>query len=397
MERNVAHYVEKIVPDMIELRKIIHQNPEPAYEEHETGRIIAEYLEKIDNISVQRGVGGTGVVAHIGKENTGRCIALRADMDCLRMCEQNTFAHASKKQGLMHGCGHDGHIACLVGAALVLGELQKQLTCSVKCIFQPAEENYAGAEKMIQDGVLQNPRPQAIFGLHGTPSLPLGYVGTRVGPMMAASKYFTIVVKGKGTHAAMPHKGVDSVLTASQIVCAVHTIVARNVNPLEAALISIPKFTGSTAPNVMPSEVVLEGTLRALSNETRDFLQNRMRQVVEQVAASNGAEAEILFDGGYPLLKNEEKFTEYVVETAATLLGSEKIRDDYPPSLGSEDFAFYLEEIPGSFFWLGLGINEQTDAPLHNPYFDFNDDAIPLGIRLFCDLILKSDTIPLFQ
>jgi amidohydrolase len=211
--------------------------------------------------------------------------------------------------------------------------------------------------------------------------------------MMAASKYFTITVTGKGTHAAMPHKGVDCVLAASQIVCAAHTIVSRNINPLEAALISIPRFEAAKAPNVLPSKVILEGTLRALSNETRDFLEKRLVEVAKMTAEAFGANAVISFHGGYPLLENDKRCCEFVAGVAEGVVGFENINCDYPPSLGAEDFAFYLEELPGAFCWLGLGNKECSGAPLHNPCFDFNDNAIALAIELHCRLVLDSSAL----
>jgi amidohydrolase len=293
----------------------------------------------------------------------------------------------------MHGCGHDGHIACLVGAAIVLGRVQAKLHGPVKFIFQPAEENYAGAEQMILAGALTHPVPRAIYGLHGTPSLPLGKIGSRKGPMMAASRYFSITVRGDGTHAAMPHKGTDTVLAASHIVCAAHTIVSRNINPFEAALISIPKFNGSTAPNVLPAEVHLEGTLRALSNSTRDYLEKRLTEVVVQTAQAYGAEASIVFDKGYPLLENNGECYDYLTDIGRSIVGSENTLSDYPPSLGAEDFAFYLQKVPGAFWWIGLGVDEATDAPLHNPRFDFNDDVISLAMLMHCQLVLNADRL----
>lgn len=385
--------VEAVKGSMIKLRREIHMDPEPAYEEYGTAAKIVGQLRDLKGVEIEQEIGKTGLVVHLARKKRGPCIALRADMDCLRMEEQNSFEHASCRKGLMHGCGHDGHIACLVGAVQVLSRMQEQLHGPVKFIFQPAEENYGGAEQMILDGALSDPVPRAVFGLHGTPSLPLGKVGIRRGAMMAASRYFTIKVKGRGTHAAMPHKGVDTVLAASQIVCAAHTIVSRNINPLEAALISIPKFNGSTAPNVMPSEVVLEGTLRALSNETRDFLELRLREVVLQTASACGAEAEVEFDRGYPLLFNDDSCFQFILDTAHELVGRENVESDYPPSLGAEDFAYYLEKVPGAFWWLGLGENEGADAPLHNPQFDFNDKAIELGITLHCLLALNADKL----
>lgn len=390
MSTELSPLIDRVAEEMKLLRHKLHGAPEPAFEEFNTAALIVEYLQRIQGMEIKTGVGKTGVVGLLAGEKAGACIALRADMDCLRMQEENNFAHASQKSGLMHGCGHDGHIACLVGAAIVLGELHEQLPGPVKFIFQPAEENIGGAAKMIADGVLKDPVPRAIFGLHGTPSLPFGQVGLRQGPMMAASKYFTITVTGNGTHAAMPHKGVDCVLAASQIVCAAHTIVSRNINPLEAALISIPRFEAAKAPNVLPSKVILEGTLRALSNETRDFLEKRLVEVAKKTAEAFGAHAAISFYGGYPLLENDKRCCEFVAGVAEGVVGSENIRCDYPPSLGAEDFAFYLEELPGAFWWLGLGNKECNGAPLHNPCFDFNDNAIALAIELHCRLVLSS-------
>ena len=393
MIEDLSEVIAEVSSQMVKLRRQIHQMPEPAYEEHETAAAIVEKLRSVKNIEIEEGVGKTGVVAHICRSKPGPCIALRADMDCLRMQEKNTVPHVSKKEGLMHGCGHDGHIACLVGAAIVLGRVPDKLHGPVKFIFQPAEENYAGAEQMILSGALTNPVPRAIFGLHGTPSLPLGKIGSRKGPMMAASRYFSITVSGKGTHAAMPHKGVDTVLAASQIVCAAHTIVSRNINPFESALISIPKFNGSSAPNVIPAEVHLEGTLRALSNSTRNFLEKRLTDVVVQTAQAYGAEASIVFDKGYPLLENSEECYDYLMETGRMIVGRENTVTDYPPSLGAEDFSFYLQKVPGAFWWLGLGIDAATDAPLHNPLFDFNDDVISRAISMHCQLVLNADRL----
>ncbi len=393
MSTELSSLIERVANEMKILRRKLHGAPEPAFEEVKTAALIVEQLQRINGMEIRTEVGKTGVVGLLNGRNAGPCIALRADMDCLRMQEQNSFAHASQHSGLMHGCGHDGHIACLVGAALVLGEISEQLPGPVKFIFQPAEENFGGAAKMITDGVLKDPVPRAIFGLHGTPSLPHGQVGLRQGPMMAASRYFTITVRGDGTHAAMPHKGVDTVLAACQIVCAAHTIVSRNINPLEAALISIPRFDAAKAPNVLPSKVILEGTLRALSNETRDFLEKRLVEVATKTAEAYGSCAEISFYGGYPLLENERRCCEYVSEVAGGVVGSENVRCDYPPSLGAEDFAFYLEELPGAFWWLGLGNKDCSSAPLHNPCFDFNDDVIALAIELHCQLVLQAATL----
>lgn len=390
MNEMLKKQIEEVALQMKSLRHKIHSCPEPAYEEFETARDIVCYLERIEGMEIGTGFGKTGIVALLGREKEGPCIALRADMDCLNLEEENCFAHTSQKKGLMHGCGHDGHIACLVGAAMVLGAHAEELPGPVKFIFQPGEENAAGAKEIIADGGLENPRPRAIFGLHGTPSLPFGKVGLRSGPMMATSRYFTIRVKGRGTHAAMPHKGIDTVLAASQIVCAAHTIISRNISPMESALISIPIFEASRAANVLPAEVTLQGTLRALSSDNRNFLEKRLREVVVNTARSCGAQADIEFTGGYPLLQNDRRCHHYLSDAARIVVGAENVEGNYPPSLGAEDFAFYLEKMPGAYCWLGLQSDGSHDAPLHNPSFDFNDDAIALAIHLHCQLALGS-------
>lgn len=385
----IEYLIEQITPAVRKFRRELHMNPEPAFKEIETAARVVSQLQQIANIEIRKDVAGTGVVATIGAEKSGPCVGLRADMDCLRMQEKNSFAHASAREGLMHACGHDGHTACLVGAALVLGGMQEELAGPVKFIFQPAEENHGGAKVMLDEGALENPRVDAIFGLHGTTDLPLGSIGLRGGPMMAASKYFTITIHGRGCHAASPHAGIDPVLIGSQIICSAQSIVARNISPLEPGLISIPKFTGSTAPNVIPEVVILEGTLRALSNSSRELLERRLRELVEQTAAAYGGTAEIAYHGGYPLLDNHQESVAFVQGVAAGFIPEEKIDSSYPPSMGAEDFAFYLENIPGAFFWLGLQPEGERLPSLHHPHFDFNDDAIPTAIRLHCEIARK--------
>lgn len=382
--------IEDVTPEIHELRRELHMYPEPAFEEVETAARVVTKLESIPGIDIRTGVAGTGVVATIGAEKNGPCIALRADMDCLRIQEKNSFSHASVRPGLMHACGHDGHTAALVGAALVLGDMQDELTGPVKCIFQPAEENRGGARVMVEDGALENPGVAAIFGLHGTTALPLGTIGLRSGPVMAASRYFTVTIHGRGCHAASPHLGVDPVLIGSQIICAAQSIVARNVHPTSPALISIPKFTGSTAPNVIPETVTLEGTLRALSNDTRQLLENRLRELVEQTAAALGGSAEVSYYGGYPLLDNNLGAVAVVREAASGFLAAEQIDGGYPPSMEAEDFAFYQQHVPGAFFWLGLQPHGENCPSLHHPRFDFNDAAIPTAIRLHCEIARSS-------
>ncbi len=380
-------YIESILPEIVDFRRYLHKHPEPAFLEVNTANAVVQRLKTIPGMEIQEQVGRTGVVALLGSEKPGDCIALRADMDCLRMEEQNSFLYASQNKGLMHACGHDGHTACLLGAALVISKIRDELNGPVKFIFQPAEENHGGAKEMLDDGALKNPPVAAIYGLHGTTVMKLGQIGLRAGASMAASKYFTITVKGKGCHAASPHRGIDPVHIGCQIVCATHSIISRNISPLDSGLISIPRFVGSSAPNVIPEEVILEGTLRALSTDSREMLETRLRELVESTARAHGGEASIEYYGGYPLLVNDQDESNYVRGIAEDVVGQKRVIWDFPPTLGAEDFAFFAEQVPASFFWLGLE-PEGVQAPtLHHPCFDFNDEAIPIAIKMFCDLV----------
>ncbi len=388
MER-MKELIAAITPEIAAFRRELHAHPEPAFEEYSTAEKVVQRLQAIPGIEIRSGVAKTGVVATIGSDKPGPCVALRADMDCLRMQEENSFAHASSTPGLMHACGHDGHTACLLGAALVLGKIQDELAGPVKFIFQPAEENRGGAKVMLAEDVLLHPKVDAIFGLHGTTALPLGHIGLREGAMMAASRYFTITIQGRGCHAASPHRGIDPVLIGSQIICSVQSIVSRNIGPLESGVISIPKFTGSTAPNVIPEKVVLEGTLRALSNSNRELLEHRLRELVVHTAAAYGGTAEIEYYGGYPLLENESESVAFVSTIAADFMAEGEIQNTYPPSMGAEDFSFYLQNVPGAFFWLGMQPAGDISPSLHHPRFDFNDGVIPVAIRLHCEIARK--------
>ncbi|MFV0438118.1 MAG: M20 family metallopeptidase [Desulfopila sp.] len=387
--RYLAQLIAEIIPEVQALRRELHRYPEPAFEEVETAERVVAHLKDIAGVDVRTGVAGTGVVATIGVERDGPCIALRADMDCLRIQEKNGFAHASSRPNLMHACGHDGHTAALVGAALVLGQMQEGLAGPVKCIFQPAEESRGGARVMIEDGVLESPTVSAIFGLHGSTSLSLDTIALRSGPVMAASRYFSITIHGRGGHAASPHLGIDPVLIGSQIICLAQSIVARNVPPVSPALIAIPKFVGSTAANVIPETVTLEGTLRALANDTRQLLEERLRELVEQTAAALGGSAEISYYGGYPLLENDVDAVDTVRAAAGRFLASHQVDMGYPPSMEAEDFAFYLQHVPGAFFWLGMQDREATRFPLHHPRFDFNDEVLATAIRLHCEIAIS--------
>jgi amidohydrolase len=303
---------------------------------------------------VVTGIGRTGVVGVIrGRKAGGKAIGLRADMDALPIEEATNLPYKSTVPGKMHACGHDGHTAMLLGAAKYLADT-RNFAGSAIVIFQPAEEGGAGARAMLQDGLLERFGIEEVFGMHNHPGLPVGQFAINVGPMMAATDTITINVEGVGGHAAWPHAGVDTILVGAQIVTQLQSIVARNVDPLEAAVISICMFHGGNADNVIPQHVELRGTARSLSANVRDLLQKRVREVVEGTARLYGAKAELTYKTGYPVLVNEERRTRFAAAVAGEIAGQDKV-NDCPPRMGAEDFAYMLQERPGAFIWLGNG------------------------------------------
>lgn len=374
------------------IRRDIHAHPELRYEEQRTADVVAETLQKW-GIPVHRGLGGTGVVGIITGRTTGtRAIGLRADIDALPMQELNTFEHASRHPGKMHGCGHDGHTAMLLNAARYLVE-NKNFEGTVYAIFQPAEEGGAGAKRMIDDGLFTKFPMQAVFGMHNWPGMPVGQFGVTAGPMMGSSNRFSITVRGKGGHAAMPHLGVDPVMTAVQIAQALQTIITRNRHPLEAAILSITQIHTGSADNVIPTDAVMAGTVRTFTIETLDLIEKRMREVAEHTAAAMGAEADFSFNRVYPPTINHPAETAFCVDVMREIVGTDQVNDHVVPTMGAEDFAFMLQEVPGCYVWIGNGMGEHRDAGhglgpcmLHNGSYDFNDDLLPLGATYWVKL-----------
>lgn len=380
--------IQSELPDLVAIRHDLHRHPELAFDEHRTSGVVQAELGRL-GIQFQAGLGrGTGVLGFLPATGTAqKTVALRADMDALPILENTGKEYASTVEGKMHACGHDGHTTVLIGAARVLAALPERKN-NVLFVFQPAEENGGGGQYMVRDGVLEGqvlgPKADMIFGLHGYPGMPVGNVGTRTGPMMAASDEFWISVRGKGGHAAMPHLGFDPVMVSAQIITALQTISSRNVSPLDSVVCTIGSIHGGTATNIIPDTVELAGTIRTLRNETREYAEKRMRSIVEGVATALGATVDIRVNKGYPVTVNDADAAEIFRSTV------DGLTPDVEPTMGAEDFSYYGQTTPACFFWLGLVPEGQTGYPnLHAPEFDFNDDAIPVGVRAMCKLAMS--------
>ncbi len=377
--------IENRLDEIVELRRNLHQYPELAYSENRTAETIIEKLENLNDLHLQKGLAGTGIVATLGGGLSGPCLALRADMDALPIREEGEKAYKSKIEGRMHACGHDGHMACLVGAAMVLSDFVDELKGPVKFIFQPAEEGGAGGRRMCEEGVLENPSVDAIFGLHGTPDLRIGQIYLRSGTMLASADEFSIKVEGLGAHAAFPHQGIDSVYVASQIVVALQSIVSRNTDPLDSVVVTIGKISAGSTSNVIPQTAELLGTVRALTQSNREETFSRMKRVVEHTASAYGARAKlVIHKDGYPPTVNDSNARSVVEHVVNEVLGKsiDAVELDRP-IMGAEDFAFYGQHVPAFFFALGLRDEHMKDYPmLHQPNFDFNDNALFYGIKM---------------
>jgi amidohydrolase len=379
--------IDPIVQFHAEIQKIrrdIHAHPELRYEEVRTADIVAQKLTEW-GIPIIRGLGITGVVGIIKGGDSPRGIGLRADMDALPVPELNTFAHASRHAGKMHACGHDGHTAMLLGAAHYLSQ-HRNFDGTVYVIFQPAEEGGAGAERMIRDGLFEQCPMEAVFGMHNWPGMQAGQFGVTPGPMMASSNEFEVTVKGKGSHAAQPHKSSDPVMTSVQIAQSWQTVVSRNTNPNDAAVLSITQIHAGSATNVIPDSAQLIGTVRTFSTEVLDLMERRMEAIATHTAAAFDADINFDFRRNYPPLVNHPKETAFAVDVLTAMVGAENVNADIEPTMSSEDFAFMLQHKPGCYVFIGNGEGSHRDGGhglgpcnLHNPSYDFNDHLLPIG------------------
>ena len=378
--------------EIVAIRRDIHAHPELGYEEVRTSNLVATRLESW-GIEVHRGLATTGVVGVIhGKGTSDRAIGLRADMDALPMQEINTFAHASKTPGKMHGCGHDGHTAMLLAAARYLAQT-RDFDGKVVVIFQPAEEGGGGAKRMVDEGLFDAFPVDAVFGMHNWPGLPVGTFGVNAGPIMASANEFKIVITGKGAHAGMPHFGVDPVMTAVQMAQAFQTIVTRNRNPLDAAVLSLTQIHTGSADNVVPETAEMRGTVRTFTETTLDLIESRMRTIAEHTAAAMNCTVDFQFVCNYPATVNHPAESAFSAQVLRDIVGAERVDEDIAPSMGAEDFAFMLQARPGSYIWLGAGDGEHRaeghgmgPCMLHNGSYDFNDALLPVGATYWVEL-----------
>ena len=366
-----------------EIRRDIHAHPELAYAEHRTSDLVARHLESL-GIETHRGLGGTGVVGVLRAGTGKRAIGLRADMDALPMQEHNEFSHRSTHDGCMHACGHDGHTTMLLAAAEALAK-HPDFDGTVYLVFQPAEEGMAGAKAMIDDGIFERFPMDAIFGLHNWPGMEAGSFAVHDGPVMAAADRFDIEVTGIGCHAAMPHLGIDPIVAAASLVQVFQTIPARTVDPLDAAVVSTTIFQAGKAQNVIPDRVEMAGTVRTFREEVRETVRRRMQEVCDGIGAAHGVKVALNYRAGYPATVNTSSEAALCAEVARALVGDDKVTTSMRPSMGSEDFAFFLREKPGCYVWLGNGPGE-GGCLLHNPRYDFNDELIPVGAAYWVEL-----------
>ena len=379
----IINRVADLQSDIAAWRQDIHAHPELLYDVTRTAGSVAEKLREFGCDEVVPGIGRTGVVGVIrGRKGAGRAIGLRADMDALPIEEATDLPYKSTIPGKMHACGHDGHTAMLLGAARYLAETRNFAGTAV-VIFQPAEEGGAGGKAMVEDGMMDRFGIAEVYGMHNFPGLPVGQFSIRPGPIMAAADYISIEIEGKGAHAARPHLGIDSVLVGAQIVNNLQSIVSRNVDPLESAVVSICVFRAGNADNVIPQTAQLRGTARSLTPAVQDLLEKRIPEIVEGTAKLYGATARVRYRRGYPVLENHADQTDFAAAVAGEVAGQDKVDIAMAPVMGAEDFSYMLKARPGAFIFVGNG----DSAGLHHPAYNFNDEAIPFGTSYWVKLV----------
>jgi len=380
----IVNRVADLHREIAEWRHDLHAHPELLYDVHRTAASVADKLKAFGCDEVVTGIGRTGVVGVIRGRTAapGKVIGLRADMDALPIDEANDLPYKSTVAGKMHACGHDGHTAMLLGAARYLAETRNFAGTAV-VIFQPAEEGGAGGKAMVEDGMMDRFGIKQVYGMHNYPGMPVGQFGIRPGPIMAATDLIEIEIEGRGGHAARPHLAIDAVLTGAQIINNLQTIVARNVDPLKSAVVSICVFRAGSADNVLPQTVTLRGTARSFDPEVRKLIEKRMHEVVEGTAMAQGAKAKLSFIRGYPVLVNHEGETDFAASVAREIAGTDRVDTDLPPMMGAEDFSYMLNARPGAFIFIGNG----ESAGLHHPAYNFNDDVIPYGTSYWVKLV----------
>jgi len=383
----IVNRIAEFHADMTAWRRDIHAHPETAFEETATAAFVADKLASF-GLEVHTGLAKTGVVGVLrggdGASSASNAIGLRADLDALHVRERSGVPYASRSEGRMHACGHDGHTTMLLGAARALAQ-RKRLDGTVYFIFQPAEENEGGGRVMVEEGLFERFPMRAVYGMHNWPRLPAGTFAMRPGPLMGAYHIFEIVATGKGAHAAMAYTGKDPMLFVAQAINALQTIVARNLHPQDAGVVSVTQVHGGDTWNVIPQEVVLRGTVRTFKREVQDLIEQRIRGIVAGVAATFDMSATVRYERRYPALVNSEAETQHAIVAATVIVGATNVETNPTPEMGSEDFAFMLQAKPGCYVWLGAGRGADTPN-IHSPQYDFNDDVLPIGASYWVTL-----------
>ncbi len=387
---DIKEDIKKIMPEVISIRRDIHMYPELGFQEFRTSQLIVSYLENL-GLEVRKNIAQTGVLGILRGKEEEKTILLRADIDALPLEELNDVPYKSKNRGIMHACGHDGHTAILLGTAKILTKYKDQIKGTVKFAFQPAEElPPGGAEPMIKEGILENPYVDKVYALHLANHLPVGKIAIRKGFFCAQADAFTIKVKGKGGHGSAPDKCIDPIIISTHIVQALQEIPSREIDPHTPFVLSICKIQSGNTFNVIPEDAEIEGTVRSFDKNLAEIVSKRIETIAKNIAEAFRGEAEIEYQFGYPPGKNDEKEAEFVKKIAEEVVGKENVIED-KPSMGGEDFSYFLEERPGAMFWLGSGNEEKgLNHPHHSPYFDFDESSMAIGIEMFVRIVLEN-------
>ncbi|MFD3157258.1 M20 family metallopeptidase [Haloimpatiens sp. FM7330] len=380
---------EQIKNELISIRRDIHSHPESGLKENRTSALVAKKLEEL-GLDVQKNIGVTGVIGTLKGKYPGKTILLRADMDCLEMTELNDIPYKSKTDGLMHACGHDAHTTWLLGSAMILSQFKDEINGNIKFLFQPAEEGLGGAERMIKAGALENPKVDAAIGAHVWPQVEAGKIGIKYDSMMAAPDLFKITIYGKGGHGAEPHNTIDPISIGCQVYMSLQTIVSRKINPTEPAVLSITMFNGGSAHNVIPDKVEMVGTVRSLNNEMREYIPKTMDSIINGITKAHGAKYEFEYTPYYPPVINDSDITNIVKEAGIEILGTEGVVELSKPTMGGEDFSYFGQAVPSTFFVVGTrNLEKGIDKSLHNPYFNIDEDILHKASAVLAQCAIK--------
>lgn len=387
--KSIQENAAALLPEMTAVRRDLHMYPELGFQERRTAAVIAAKLLAL-GLEVETGAAGTGVIGRLSGREPGRTVALRADMDALPLTEENELPYASRRPGIMHACGHDGHVAMLLGTAALLAGRRKEIRGNLIFIFQPAEEGVdgSGAKQLVALGVLGHPPADAVLGLHLWTGLPVGTLAVRSGPLMAASDSFRLVIRGAGGHGAAPQTAIDPIVAGAHVVVALQTIVSREINPADAAVITVGTFHAGTAGNIIASAAEIQGTVRSLDAQLRQKLPERIEGVVRGITQALRSGYELGYIYGYPVLVNDTSLTDCLAGVAVAVLGPAQVINLPKPVMGSEDFAYYLEKAPGVFAFLGAGNPAKGTGLPHQPRYNFDEDALPLGAAILAGTAL---------